>query len=52
MTEVQGVDSASSPQDEVKEGLEVIIGEQQQSAGGTGTVNPFTPQIRRPQTPG
>jgi len=38
MTEVQG--------DELKEGLEVIIGEQQQTAGGsTGMVNPFTPQM-------
>jgi HlyD family secretion protein len=40
MTEVQS--------DELKEGLEVIVGEQQQSdSGKTGTVNPFTPQIRR-----
>ena len=38
MTEVQGND--------LKEGLEVIIGEQQKAAGSTGTVNPFTPQLR------
>jgi HlyD family secretion protein len=46
MTEVQG--------DELKEGLDVIIGEQQQSAGGnTGTVNPFTPQMpSRARPPG
>jgi HlyD family secretion protein len=53
MTEVQGVDSTSSPQDELKEGLEVIIGEQQQTTGGsTGTVNPFTPQMPRGRPPG
>ncbi|MGA2094533.1 MAG: hypothetical protein ABSH16_14205, partial [Sedimentisphaerales bacterium] len=42
MTEIQG--------DDVKEGLQVISGEQQQAAGATGTVNPFTPQLpgRRP----
>jgi HlyD family secretion protein len=41
MTEVQGND--------LKEGLEVIIGEQEKSAAaGTGTVNPFTPQRPRP----
>ena len=39
MTEVQG--------DELKEGLQVISGEQQLSAGSSGTVNPFTPQIGR-----
>jgi HlyD family secretion protein len=38
MTEVQG--------EELKEGLQVIAGEQQQTAGNTGTVNPFTPQFR------
>jgi HlyD family secretion protein len=44
MTEVQA--------DELKEGLEVITGEQQQQpAGGTGTVNPFTPQIPRGSRP-
>jgi HlyD family secretion protein len=37
MTEVQA--------DELKEGLEVIIGEQQAASGGTKTVNPFTPQF-------
>lgn len=39
MTEVQS--------DELKEGLEVIVGEQQVASGstGTGTVNPFTPQF-------
>jgi HlyD family secretion protein len=54
MTEVQAVDStlrqssvqASSPPNELEEGLEVIIGEQQKAAGNTGTVNPFTPQLR------
>jgi HlyD family secretion protein len=46
MTEVQA--------DEVKEGLEVIVGEQLQAAANTGTVNPFTPQLRfgRPQGQG
>jgi HlyD family secretion protein len=45
MTEVQG--------DELKEGLEVITGEQQQAAGNTGTVNPFTPQMpSRARPPG
>lgn len=39
MTEVQG--------DDLKEGVEVIVGEQKQAAGNTGTVNPFTPQIPR-----
>jgi HlyD family secretion protein len=44
MTEVQG--------DELKDGLEVVVGEQQQSTGGnTGTVNPFTPQIPRGARP-
>lgn len=47
MTEVQGVGSTSSPQDELKEGLQVITGEQLMSAGSSGTVNPFTPQIPR-----
>jgi HlyD family secretion protein len=41
-TEVQG--------DELKEGLQIIIGEQrQQQTGDTGTTNPFVPQIRRGQ---
>jgi HlyD family secretion protein len=44
MTEVQG--------DELQEGLQVITGEQQLSAGSTGTVNPFTPQIGRPRPAG
>ena len=39
MTEVQS--------DELKEDLQVITGEQQLSAGSSGTVNPFTPQIGR-----
>jgi HlyD family secretion protein len=39
MTEVRG--------DDLKEGVEVIVGEQKQAAGNTGTVNPFTPQIPR-----
>jgi HlyD family secretion protein len=39
MTEVSG--------DEIKEGLQIIIGEQQQTAANTGTTNPFVPQIRR-----
>ena len=52
MTEVQGVGSTSSPQDELKEGLQVITGEQQISAGSSGTVNPFTPQIGRPRPAG
>jgi len=47
MTEIQGVGSTGSPQDELKEGLQVITGEQQMSAGSSGTVNPFTPQIGR-----
>jgi HlyD family secretion protein len=38
-TEVQG--------DELKEGLEVIVGEKQQQTNDTGTTNPFIPQIRR-----
>jgi HlyD family secretion protein len=44
MTEVQG--------DELKEGLQVITGEQQMSASSSGTVNPFTPQIGRPRPTG
>jgi HlyD family secretion protein len=44
MTEIQG--------DEIKEGLQVITGEQQASAGSSGTVNPFTPQIGRPRPAG
>jgi len=44
VTEVQG--------DELKEGLQVITGEQQMSAGSSGTVNPFTPQIGRPRPAG
>ncbi|MBE3142529.1 MAG: HlyD family efflux transporter periplasmic adaptor subunit, partial [Planctomycetes bacterium] len=47
MTEVQGMGSTGSPQDELKEGLQVITGEQQLSAGSSGTVNPFITQIRR-----
>jgi HlyD family secretion protein len=43
MTEVRAADSTKN---ELKEGLEVIIGEQQKAAGNTGTVNPFTPQLR------
>jgi hypothetical protein len=52
MTEVQGVGSTSSPQDELQEGLQVITGEQQMSAGSSGTVNPFTPQIGRSRPAG
>ncbi len=37
MTEVQA--------DDLKENVEVIVGEQKQGAGNTGTVNPFTPQL-------
>jgi len=48
VTEVQGVAS----QDELKEGLQVITGEQQMSGGSSGTVNPFTPQIGRPRPAG
>ena len=39
MTEVQG--------DEVKEGMEVIIGEQRQGANNAATTNPFAPQMMR-----
>jgi HlyD family secretion protein len=39
MTEIQGED--------IKEGFLIITGEQQQTAGATGTVNPFVTQIRR-----
>jgi HlyD family secretion protein len=39
MTEVQG--------EEVKEGMEVIIGEQRQGTKDTGTTNPFAPQMMR-----
>ena len=39
MTEIEG--------DEVKEGLEIITGEKQQTDTNTGTTNPFVPQIRR-----
>jgi HlyD family secretion protein len=39
MTEVQG--------GEVKEGLEVIVGEQRQGTKDTGTTNPFAPQMMR-----
>jgi HlyD family secretion protein len=38
-TEVQG--------DEIKEGMKVITGQQQQTTADTGTTNPFVPQIRR-----
>jgi HlyD family secretion protein len=44
MTEIQG--------DDVKEGLQAIAGEQQQAAGATGTVNPFTPQLPGRRPPG
>jgi HlyD family secretion protein len=40
MTEIQGND--------VKEGIEVVVGEKTQASSNTGTVNPFTPQFRRP----
>jgi HlyD family secretion protein len=33
--------------DEIKEGLRVITGQQQQQTAETGTTNPFVPQIRR-----
>ena len=39
MTEVQG--------DELKEGLEVIVGEERQGTSDTGTTNPFAPQMMR-----
>jgi HlyD family secretion protein len=39
MTEVQG--------EEVKEGMEVIIGEQRQGANNAATTNPFAPQMMR-----
>jgi HlyD family secretion protein len=39
MTEVES--------DELKEGLDVVVGEQQQTVGSTGTTNPFVPQFRR-----
>jgi HlyD family secretion protein len=42
-TEVQGA--------ELQEGMEVVTGEQQQQAGGKGTVNPFTPQMPRRSQP-
>jgi HlyD family secretion protein len=38
-TEVQG--------DDVKEGMEVIVGEQRQGSSDTGTTNPFAPQMMR-----
>ncbi len=38
-TEVQG--------DEIKEGMKVITGQQQQKTADSGTTNPFVPQIRR-----
>jgi HlyD family secretion protein len=44
MTEVQG--------NEIKEGLQVINGEQQAASVSSGTVNPFTPQIGRGRPPG
>jgi HlyD family secretion protein len=44
MTEIQG--------EELKEGLQVIAGEQQLASGNTGTVNPFTPQLGRGRPPG
>jgi len=39
MTEVQG--------DDVKEGIEIIVGEQRQGLSDTGTTNPFAPQMMR-----
>jgi hypothetical protein len=44
-TEVRG--------DELKEGMEVVIGEQiKKDQGSTGTVNPFTPKLpSRTRTP-
>jgi HlyD family secretion protein len=39
MTEVQS--------DEVKEGMDIITGEQRQTAADTGTTNPFAPQMMR-----
>jgi HlyD family secretion protein len=33
--------------DELKEGLEVIVGEQRQGVSDTGTTNPFAPQMMR-----
>jgi HlyD family secretion protein len=32
---------------ELKEGLDVVVGEQQQATGSTGATNPFVPQFRR-----
>ena len=43
MTEVQG--------DELKEGMEVIVGEQRQGTTDTGTTNPFAPQTMRRSRP-
>ncbi len=43
MTEISG--------NKIKQGLAVIIGEQQQESRDDGTTNPFTPQFRRSQTP-
>ena len=43
MTEVQG--------DDVKEGMEVIVGEQRQETTDTGTTNPFAPQPMRRSRP-
>ena len=40
-TEVQG--------DEIKEGMKVVTGQQQQKTADAGTTNPFVPQIRRGQ---
>jgi hypothetical protein len=41
-----GVNTEVQAQD-LKEGMEVVIGAQQQSSGSSGTVNPFTPQMPR-----
>jgi HlyD family secretion protein len=43
MTEVQS--------DDVKEGMEVIVGEQRQGTTDTGTTNPFAPQTMRRSRP-
>jgi HlyD family secretion protein len=39
MTEIEG--------DGIKEGMQIITGEQQQTGTNTGTTNPFVPQIRK-----
>lgn len=35
--------------DEIKEGMKVVLGRQQQKTADTGTTNPFVPQVRRGQ---